>query len=122
MVCSASRLTFVMTAKCAIMSRILNQMPMFSARSATARRVSQTNFCASSRISTQLLSSAKKGARGKAATKMVMKPNCKTGRSKEQLDNGGDLVVSVLAFCSNDPSSNPTGYVYLNLLYKKGIK
>jgi hypothetical protein len=30
-------LTLVMTAKWAIMSRILNQMPMFSARSATAR-------------------------------------------------------------------------------------
>ena len=30
---------------------------------------------------------------------------------------GGDLVVSILAFYSDDPSSNPAGY--LNFLYKK---
>ena len=40
----------------------------------------------------------------------------------ENLGGGGGLVVNVLAFYSNDPSSNPAGYVYLNLLYKKGIK
>jgi hypothetical protein len=67
-----------MTANWANMSRILNHIPIFSALSATARRVSQTNFWASIRISTQLLSRAKNGASGKAATKMVMKPNCKT--------------------------------------------
>jgi hypothetical protein len=71
-------LTLVITANCANMSNILHQIPMFSARSATALRVSQINFCASNRISTQLLSRAKKGARGKAATKIVMKPNCST--------------------------------------------
>ena len=49
-----NRLTLVMTANCASMSRIVNQIPMFSALSATARLVSQTNFCASSRISIQL--------------------------------------------------------------------
>ena len=71
-------LTLVITANCANMSNILHQIPMFSARSATALRVSQINFCASNRISTQLLSRAKKGASGKAATKIVMKPNCST--------------------------------------------
>ena len=71
-------LTLVITANCANMSNILHQIPMFSARSATALRVSQINFCASNRISTQLLSRAKNGARGKAATKIVMKPNCST--------------------------------------------
>ena len=71
-------LTLLMTARWAINSMILNQMPMFSALSATARRVSQTNFWASSLISTQLLMRAKRGARGKAATKIVMKPNWRT--------------------------------------------
>ena len=47
--------------------------------SATALLVSQTNFWASSLISTQLLRRANKGARGKAATKIVMKPNWRTG-------------------------------------------
>ena len=37
--------------------------------------------------------------------------------SRLDLGRGGDLVVSVLAFYSNDPSSNPAGY--LNFLYKK---
>ena len=74
-----------MTANWANISKILNQMPIFSARSATALRVSQTNFWASRRISTQLLSSAKKGARGKAATKMVMKPNCNTATRKNRI-------------------------------------
>ena len=78
-------LTLVMTANWANISKILNQMPIFSARSATALRVSQTNFWASRRISTQLLSSAKKGARGKAATKMVMKPNCNTATRKNRI-------------------------------------
>ena len=44
----------------------------------TAHLVSHTNFCASNLISTQLLRRAKRGARGKAATKMVMKPNWRT--------------------------------------------
>ena len=75
-------LTLLMTARWAINSMILNQMPMFSALSATARRVSQTNFWASSLISTQLLMRAKRGARGKAATKIVMKPNWSTREIK----------------------------------------
>ena len=33
------------------------------------------------------------------------------------LGRGGGLVVSVLAYYSDNPSSNPAGY--LNLLYKK---
>ena len=54
---------------------MVNQIPIFSALSATALLVSQTNFWASSLISTQLLRRANRGARGKAATKIVMNPN-----------------------------------------------
>ena len=71
-------LTLLITANLANISRILNHIPIFSALSATALLVSQTNFCASSLISTQLLRSANKGAKGKAATNMVMKPNWRT--------------------------------------------
>lgn len=78
-----------MTAKCAMKSKMVNQMPMFCARSDTARRVSHTNFCASSRISTQLLSSAKSGAKGKAATKMVMKPNWRTAGGRRRRGSSG---------------------------------
>ena len=53
--------------------------------SATALLVSQTNFLASSLISTQLLRRANRGASGKAATKMVMKPNWRT-EGKERSD------------------------------------
>ncbi len=81
------------------MSRILNQIPMFSALSATALRVSQTNFCASSLISTQLLRRAKKGASGKAATKMVIKPNWRTAQEKK----GSPLKKKVSA-----PVAGPT--------------
>ena len=95
------QLTFEMTAKWAIMSKILNQMPMFSALSATALLVSQTNFWASSRISTQLLSRAKKGARGNAATKIVMKPNCRTkscyNRLAQWSSNQSWFCISFLA-------------------------
>ena len=59
-------------------SKMVNQIPMFVALSATGRRVSQRNFLASKRISTQLFNNANKGASGNAATKMVRKPNCKT--------------------------------------------
>jgi hypothetical protein len=40
----ADKLTLLMTAKCASMCRILHQIPMFSALSATVLLVSQTNF------------------------------------------------------------------------------
>ena len=72
---SSKQVTLLMTASWASMSMIVNQIPMFSALSATALLVSQTNFWASSLISTQLLSKANRGASGNAATKMVMKPN-----------------------------------------------
>ena len=51
-----------------------------SARSNVSKAdlVSQTNFWASSLISTQLLRRAKRGASGKAATKIVMNPNWRT--------------------------------------------
>lgn len=71
-------LTLDITANCARASRMVNQTPMSWQRWATGRRVSHTNLCASNRISIQLLSSAKSGASGKAATKMVMKPNWRT--------------------------------------------
>ena len=84
-----------MTANWASISRILNQIPIFSALSATALRVSQTNFWASSRISTQLLRRAKSGARGKAATKIVMNPNWRTEK------------LSVLSFISSKTNVYP---------------
>lgn len=71
-------LTFAMTDRCDRASRMLNQTPMFWARSATGRRYSHTNLWASRRTSTQLLRRAKSGAKGNAATKMVMKPNWST--------------------------------------------
>jgi len=43
-----------------------------------SNRVSQMSFFASSRISIQLFNSANNGAIGKAATKIVIKPNCRT--------------------------------------------
>ena len=88
-------LTLLMTASLASISRILNQIPMFSARSATARRVSHTNFFASSRISTQLLSRANSGARGKAATKMVMKPNWSTEK-RQSADKPPKYIGGIL--------------------------
>ena len=51
---------------------------MLLALSATARLTWQTYLLASTLISSQLLRRAKSGARGKAHTKMVMKPNCST--------------------------------------------
>lgn len=64
-------------------SNMLNQTPMFCARSATGRRYSHTNLWASRRISTQLFRRAKSGARGNAATKIVMKPNWRTGGQED---------------------------------------
>ncbi|KAH3784076.1 hypothetical protein DPMN_162027 [Dreissena polymorpha] len=82
--CTETRLvpTLLMTAICASPSIMENQTPMSCARSATGLRVSLTNFWASSRISTQLLRRANKGANGKAATKIVMNPNCKTATKR----------------------------------------
>lgn len=54
------------------------------------RRHCVTNLYASRRISMMLLINAKRGARGNAATKMVVKPNCKTetkrARPQESVD------------------------------------
>lgn len=72
------RLTLTMTDRCDRASRMLNHTPMFCARSATGRRYSHTNLWASRRTSAQLLSRAKSGARGNAATNIVMKPNWST--------------------------------------------
>ena len=107
-------LTLLITASLASISRILNQIPIFSALSATARRVSQTNFWASSLtnwrnnflrfsisfylylISTQLFRRANKGASGKAATKMVMKPNWRTEKTYY-----GKQQMYFVIFCLN---------------------
>ena len=85
-------ITLLITASCANISIILNQIPIFSALSATALLVSQTNFWASSLISTQLLSRAKRGARGKAATKMVINPNWRTEKN-----NQGFVLILLVA-------------------------
>ena len=57
---------------------MLYNIPISCARSATGRRSTLTNLKASNLISTMLLSQANNGASGKAATKIVMKPNCMT--------------------------------------------
>ena len=61
-----------------IIPKNINQVPISSALSATGRLVETTNLDASKRISNQLFNRAKKGARGKAATKIEMNPNCIT--------------------------------------------
>lgn len=53
-------------------------LPMSVARAGRGLRHWVTNLYASSLISMILFNNAKRGARGKAATKMVVKPNCKT--------------------------------------------
>jgi len=73
----------VITAICTIESNISCHTPMFWARSATGRRVSQISLRASNRISIQLLSRANRGASGKAATNIVMNPNCKTTKTQD---------------------------------------
>lgn len=51
---------------------------MFRTRCPTGRRYNVKSFRASNRISKILLINAKNGARGKAATKIVTNPYCKT--------------------------------------------
>ena len=68
-------LTFDITAIFETASNILYQIPKSCARSAIGLLVSQINLFESIRISKILFARAKNGARGKAATKMVMKPN-----------------------------------------------
>ena len=80
------RLTLLTTAILATVSRMLNQIPISCALSAIGRRTSQMKLSESMRISKMLLARAKNGARGNAATKMVMKPNCITGDQKEHTD------------------------------------
>ena len=72
-----------MTAIFATADKILNQIPMSCARCATGRRRSHTILSESMRISKTLLASAKNGAKGNAATKIVMKPNWRTLGVKE---------------------------------------
>ena len=71
-----------MTAILAIESNMLNQMPMSCALSAIGRRTSLMNLSESIRISKMLFAKAKNGARGKAATKIVMNPNCMTAKKR----------------------------------------
>lgn len=75
-----------MTDMCDRISKMLNHTPIFWARSATGRWYSHTNLCASRRISTQLLRRAKSGARGNAATKMVMNPNWRTAEQQQRFN------------------------------------
>ena len=82
MTVSISPLTFAVTDMCDRISKMFNHTPIFWARSATGRWYSHTNLCASRRISTQLLRRAKSGARGHAATKMVMNPNWSTAEQR----------------------------------------
>lgn len=86
MTVTIGRLTFAMTDMCDRISKMFNHTPMFWARSATGRWYSHTNLCASRRISTQLLRRAKSGARGNAATKMVMKPNWRTAEAWQRFN------------------------------------
>lgn len=57
-------------------------LPMSVARAGRGLLHWVTNLYASNLISIILFNKAKRGARGKAATKMVVKPNCKTVRQK----------------------------------------
>ena len=68
-------LTLLITAILVIASRILNQIPISCARSATGLLRSDTILSESMRISKMLFARAKNGARGNAATKIVMNPN-----------------------------------------------
>ena len=61
-----------------IESNILYQTPISLTLWITGLLYIVINFFASSRISKILFSKAKNGARGKAATKIVTKPYCKT--------------------------------------------
>ena len=48
----------------------------------------------------------------------IVLATCRSQKCQNKiLDHGGGLVVSIRAFYSDDPSSNPAGY--LNFLYKK---
>lgn len=69
------KLTLVTTDKIATAFKISCHAPMFRALEATGRLNWVVNFQASTLISRMLLNRAKRGARGKEATKRVMKPN-----------------------------------------------
>ena len=101
-----------MTAIFAIELRIVNQIPMSWARCATGLLRSHTILSESIRISKMLLASAKNGARGNAATNMVMKPNWITVEQKsafsgclDQREQGSGVVVRALASHLCDPDS-----------------
>ena len=65
--------------------------------------VSQTSLFASSRISTQLFSKANNGAIGKAATKIVIKPNCKTKNFQFSNDIISNRLLPISRYSSNNP-------------------
>ena len=75
-------LTFVTTESLETESRILYQMPISLTRWPTGLLYIVKSFRASNLISKILLSKAKKGASGKAATKIVTKPYCNTKKYK----------------------------------------
>ena len=89
-------LTFEITAILATASSILNHIPKSCARSAIGLRVSHISLFESIRISKILFASAKNGAKGKAATKMVMKPNWITERENKKLTLILTLILPLL--------------------------
>ena len=77
-------LTFVTTASLDTAYRIWYHIPISCDRVAVGRCSCVTNLLASERISMTLFSKANTGARGKAATKIVTKPNCNTGKKEKK--------------------------------------
>lgn len=71
--------TFVIIEMVTMNSMNWNHIPIDFARCATGLRVEQTSFCASMRISSQLLIKANSGPSGNAAPNMVINPKRMTG-------------------------------------------
>lgn len=78
-------LTLVTTDKMAIPLRISCQTPMLCAFAATGLLYWVVNFQESTRISRILFIRARRGARGKDATKRVMNPNWMTARERREV-------------------------------------
>lgn len=72
------KLTLVITDNLEIESRIRNHMPISVTRCPTGLLYIVNNFLASNLISKTLFNSAKNGANGNAATKIVTNPYCNT--------------------------------------------
>lgn len=86
-------LTLVTTDKMAIPFKISCQTPMLCAFAATGLLYWVVNFQESTRISRILFIRARRGARGKDATKRVMNPNWMTAREKRKVPKSGPTEV-----------------------------